>query len=239
MPTVLVTGANRGIGLEYVKQYANEGWRVVAAIRDPDHGIKELEAVARENRTDVSIEQVDVADRASVRALADRLQGTAIDVLINNAGLFQKHGREETGAVQPFGHLDYERWLRELEVNALGPAAMAEAFVDHVAASERKTIVNMSSGMGSIAGTDTGGAYYYRTSKAALNMLTRTLAADLKDRGIKVVSLDPGWVQTRMGGEGAVITPDESVEGLRKVIASLDDAMSGGFYSRSGEPRPF
>jgi len=236
MPTVLVTGANRGIGYEFVRQYAFDGWRVIAAMRDAAHGIKDLEKLAAERRADVTIAELDVADPESVSALAREYRGTAIDLLINNAGLLTAD-TGSSGVIQGLDALDYDHWTFEFRVNAQGPLAMANAFGEHLGAGEGKTIVNMTSGMGSISNTDAGGFYYYRTSKAALNMITRTLAADLADRGIIVIALDPGWVQTRMGGPNATISPEESVTGLRKVIAGATPGMSGRVFNRAGEEK--
>jgi len=236
MPTALVTGANRGLGLEFVKQYASDGWRVYAVVRDPGHGIKELEKLAAERRADITIETLDVTDFAAVDALAEKLTGTPIDLLINNAGSLTGD-RGSSGRVQSLDALDFDRWSAEFRLNAQAPLAMARAFADHVAASDHRTIVNMTSGLGMISNTDAGGFYYYRSAKAALNMVTKALAADLADRGITVLALDPGWVRTRMGGESANIAPSESVTGLREVIAGAGPDMSGRIFNRHGEER--
>lgn len=236
MPTVLVTGANRGIGYEYVRQYAFDGWRVIAAMRDASHGIKDLERLAAERRAEVEIAQVDVAEPDSVAALAKRYADTPIDLLINNAALLTAD-TGPSGVIQGLDALDYDHWTFEFRVNAQGPLAMANAFAGQLAKGESKTIVNMTSGMGSISNTDAGGFYYYRSSKAALNMVTRALAVDLDRHGIIVVGLDPGWVQTRMGGPNATISPEESVTALRKVIAGATAGMSGKIFNRAGEER--
>jgi NAD(P)-dependent dehydrogenase (short-subunit alcohol dehydrogenase family) len=164
-----------------------------------------------------------------VPALREKLKGEPIDVLFCNAGIIGKRGME-------LGSFDYASWEEVLRVNVLGPAALAEAFADNVAASERKVIAMMSSRLGSI--TESSGATLpYATSKAALNMLVKGLAATLASRGIKVVALSPGWVRTDMGGEGAALDPETSVRGLRKVLAGLND--SGSFYSYDGSPIPW
>jgi len=236
MPTVLVTGANRGIGYEYVRQYAFDGWQVIAAMRDAAHGIKDLERLAAERRADVTIAQLDVAEPESVTALAKKLKGTPIDLLVNNAGLLTADSGP-TGVIQGLDAIDYSHWTFEFRVNVQGPLAMASAFTEHLAAGDGKTIVNMTSGMGSISNTDAGGFYYYRSSKAALNMITKALAVDLAARDIIVIGLDPGWVQTRMGGPNATISPEESVTALRKVIAGATPGMSGRIFNRKGEER--
>lgn len=236
MPTVLVTGANRGIGYEFVRQYAFDGWRVIAAMRDAAHGIKDLERLAAERRAEVEIAQVDVAEPKSVAALAKRYDGAPIDLLINNAALLTAD-TGPSGVIQALDAIDYDHWTFEFRVNAQGPLAMANAFAEHLAAGDGKTIVNMTSGMGSVSNTDAGGFYYYRSSKAALNMITRALSVDLGHRDIIVIGLDPGWVQTRMGGPNATISPEESVTALRRVIAGATPGMSGRVFNRLGEER--
>ena len=239
MPCVLVTGANRGIGLEYVRQYAAEGWQVIAGVRRPDaERTAALAAIAEGGRAEIAIEPLYVTDEAEVAALGARYRDHAIDVLINNAGLLTPD-RGPSGALQGLDAIDFDHWCEEFRVNTQGPLRVARACLESVARSWRKTIVNMSSGMGSISRTGEGGAYYYRTSKAALNMLTRTLAHDLAPRGITVIALDPGWVQTRMGGAAAPTPVEESVRGLRRVIDAAGPALSGRFFNRRGEEVPW
>lgn len=235
MPTVLVTGSNRGLGLEFVRQYAAEGWRVHACCRDPA-GASALQELAAGG--DVVVHALDVEDFDAIGRLAQRLAGTAIDVLLNNAGLFGPKAHAEGDPRQSFGHLDYDVWARVLRVNAQAPLRMAEAFVEHVAASGQRRIVNVSSVIGSIARTD-GGNYAYRTSKAALNMVTANLARDLAPRGIRVMSVCPGWVKTEMGGAGASLDPATSIRGVRQRIAELDDARSGAFIHHDGAALPW
>ena len=171
-----------------------------------------------------------MALRQQVTGLAVELKGTPIDVLLNNAGrLTSSH----------FGGIDYQVWRDEIEVNLLAPMRVAETFVEHVAASDQKKIVAVSSQLGSIANNTSGGHYIYRSSKAGLNMAYRSLAADLEPRGIIAAVLSPGWVKTDMGGESATLTPEESVTGMRKVIAALDASGSGGFHEYTGEELPW
>ena len=229
MPTVFITGANRGLGLEMARQYVADGWRVLACCREPDQA-EALRALG--NGGGVEIHALDVSDHGQVDALADRLRGTAIDLLINNAGVLGGHDH------QGFGDIDYDTWEDVLRVNLLAPVKVAEAFADHVAASERKTIAFLSSGLGSIANAG-GGFYMYGTSKAALNMAVKSMAIDLKPRGIAVVATHPGWVQTDMGGAGADITPQASVSGLRRVFDSVGPADSGRFLRYDGEALPW
>jgi NAD(P)-dependent dehydrogenase (short-subunit alcohol dehydrogenase family) len=223
VPTVLITGANRGIGLEFARAYAADGWIVHACCRHPDKA-KELKAL----RKSIKTHRLDVTDGLQVASLARELADTPIDLLLNNAGIY--------GPRSGFGETDYDEWLEVLKVNAQAPLRMAERFVEHVAKSERKVIANISSRMGSIGENSSGGSYIYRSSKAALNMVTKSLSIDLAARGITVVSFHPGWVQTDMGGEGADIPPTESVEGMRKVIAGLARQNSGGFFNFDGKP---
>ncbi len=226
MPTVLMTGANRGLGLEFARSYATDGWRVHACCRHPEKA-KALKAV----EGDLVVHKLDITDGLRVAGLARELADDAIDVLLNNAGVY--------GPRSGFGETDFDDWLDVLKINSIAPLRMAERFVEHVARSERKLIVSISSGMGSIAMNDAGGHYPYRASKAALNMVVKGLSADLAARGIIAVALSPGWVQTDMGGSSAELTPEESVAGMRAVIDGLTPADSGRFLNYQGEDRPW
>jgi len=226
VPTVLMTGANRGLGLEFARSYATDGWRVHACCRHPEKA-KALKAV----EGDLVVHKLDVTDGLRVAGLARELADDAIDVLLNNAGVY--------GPRSGFGETDFDDWLDVLKINTIAPLRMAERFVEHVARSERKLIVSISSGMGSIAMNDAGGHYPYRASKAALNMVVKGLSADLAARGIIAVALSPGWVQTDMGGSSAELTPEESVAGMRAVIDGLTPADSGRFLNYQGEDRPW
>jgi len=214
VPTILITGAGRGLGRELARQYAAEGWKVIGTER----GAK------AEHR-------LDVADPQQAAALAKKLKGTPLDVLFCNAGIVGKRG-------MALGSFDYDSWEEVLRVNLLGAAAVAEAFADNVAASSRKVIALMSSRLGSIT-ESSGMTLPYATSKAALNMLAKGLAAALAPRGVIVVALSPGWVRTDMGGETAPLAPEASVRGLRQVIAGLTPADSGKFFSHDGSPIPW
>jgi NAD(P)-dependent dehydrogenase (short-subunit alcohol dehydrogenase family) len=231
MPTVLITGANRGIGLAFARSFIADGWRVHACCRHPDKA-QELRSAAESANAGVGVHRLDVTDGLKVASLARELMDEPIDVLINNAGVMGPRGAS-------LGKTDYDEWLPVFGVNVLGPMRMAERFVEHVAASERKLIINISSRMGSIADNTSGGSYIYRSSKAALNMVSKSLANDLADRGITVVAFHPGWVRTDMGGRNAAITPTESVEGMRDVISRLTPADSGKFLSFDGRELPW
>jgi len=225
MPNVLITGANRGIGLEFTRQYAEAGWRVFACSRHVD--AKALNQVAGQYPENVSLHTLDVSDRSQIDKLAEQLSGIPIDVLLNNAGIYP--GGES------FGSIDYEAWMRAFEVNTMAPLKMAEAFIENVAKSSEKKIVNITSKMGSIDDNTSGGYYLYRSSKAALNMVVKSLSLDLASRDIKTIVLHPGWVQTAMGGSHAPTPPERSVAGMRKVIAGLRQKDSGKFYDFNGQ----
>lgn len=175
----------------------------------------------------MQIMALDVTDLASINAAATKLEGQPIDLLLNNAGVGGPRN-------QAIGNIDYDAWARVLDVNTLGPLRVSEAFVDNVALSERKLIVTLTSGMGSIADNTSGGAFAYRSSKAAVNMVMRSLAIDLAPRRITCVVVNPGWVQTDMGGPHGNQTPAESVTKLRRLIGDLEPAHSGRFFNHNG-----
>lgn len=233
MATVLITGANRGLGLEFVRQYEGDGWDVIACCREPADANR-LHAIADEAGR-VRIEALDVSDPTAVDALATKLDGIAIDVLLNNAGVFGPRVHAERDWRQCFGHFDYDIWQRVLAVNLIAPMKISEAFVNHVAASEQRRIVVISSALASIAGTEPGN-YFYRTSKAAVNMAMATLAQELKPQGISVGIFCPGWVATDMGGRGATLKAADSVAGLRQLISKLGPDNSGAFTRYNADP---
>jgi NAD(P)-dependent dehydrogenase (short-subunit alcohol dehydrogenase family) len=223
-PTVLITGANRGIGLEYARQFAAKGYKVIGTARDPADA-KELAAVASR------VEPLDVTDAASVAALAKRLDGVAIDILVNNAGMFD---RKDVSV----DRVDFAMMEQTFAVNTLGPLRVTQALLPNLRAGKRRTIVNMSSQLGSIEQSN-GTWYAYRASKAALNQINRTLSAELAPAGFTCVVLHPGWVRTDMGGAGATYAPEESVRGLITVIEKLGPADNGRFYDFKGNAIPW
>jgi NAD(P)-dependent dehydrogenase (short-subunit alcohol dehydrogenase family) len=227
--TVLITGANRGLGLEFAKQYAEAGWQVIACCRWPEEA-KELQALAERSGDQIEIHQLDVADFEEIDALALILQGRAIDVLINNAGVYPQ---------SDFGNVNYEAWAEAFHINSMAPMKMAEAFAGHVAASDQKKIVTVSSKMGSIDDNTSGGSYIYRSTKTAVNMVMKSLAIDLKPKGIASTILHPGWVRTDMGGPNGLIDAPESVAGLRRVIEALTLENSGRFVAYDGKEIPW
>ena len=226
MPTVLITGASRGIGLEFVRSFAADAWSVHACCRQPEKAAA-LEAVEGE----VSVHRLDVTVGLRVAGLARELADEPIDLLLNNAGIY--------GPRTGFAQTDYDEWGPVFRVNTMAPLRMAERFVAQVATSERKLIANISSKMGSIGDNARGGSYIYRSSKAALNMVTKSLSVDLAERGIAVVAFHPGWVQTDMGGPDAAITTAESVAGMRAVIERLGPADNGKFFNYDGGEIPW
>jgi NAD(P)-dependent dehydrogenase (short-subunit alcohol dehydrogenase family) len=223
MHTVLVTGSNRGIGLEFVRQYAEDGWRVHACARDPK-AAKELAAV----KGDVTLHRLDVADDRQIAHLAKALKGDAVDILVNNAGV--GGGDEST---------DPEEWLKVYHINSIAPVRVAEALLPHLEMGSAKTVLSLTSRMGSIADNGSGGSYAYRSSKAALNAAMKSLAIDWKRRGIVVVVAHPGWVKTDMGGPSALISPQRSVAGLRQKLSALKPADSGHFFNYDGSALPW
>jgi NAD(P)-dependent dehydrogenase (short-subunit alcohol dehydrogenase family) len=226
MSVVLVTGANRGLGLEFVRQYAAEGWRVHATCRRLDEA-GELRPIPGE----VAIHQLDVRDQAAYPALAKVLESEAIDLLIANAGV--------GGPSDSLNALDVAGWLETLEVNTIAPVLLAAALRRQVARSRERKVVGITSGLGSIGDNRSGGNLAYRTSKAGLNMAFRTLAVDLKGEGIVVAVVHPGWARTRMGGPNASQSAEQAVRQMRAVIGGLTMAHSGGFFSYRGDPVPW
>ena len=235
-PTVLITGSNRGIGLEFARQYAQRGWRVIATARNPD-AADELHALAADH-PNVVIERLDVTDHAGIDSLAERYRGRAIDVLINNAGVL---GTPES---QRLENLDFEEFEQVMAVNVFGPLRVSQAFLDHVAASDQKKIVVMTSISGSIeiAGRG-GGYYYYKISKAGVNMAMRSLNSETRRRGIKVGIIFPGAVNTRMlretGFRGNAMEPEEAVGSMIEVIESLTEETAGTFLRFDGQTLPW
>lgn len=222
--TVLVTGANRGIGLEYAKQLSAKGYTVIGTARTPEKA-DELDVVADR------VEQLDVADPESVAALAERLDGVAIDILINNAGIFE---REDV----TIDKVDFDMMERTFAVNTLGPLRVTKALMPNLRAGKSKIVISMSSGLGSIEKSN-GRWYAYRSSKSALNQINKIWSVELGPEGFICTVLHPGWVRTDMGGPNATYSPEESVGGLIRVIEELGAEDNGGFYDFQGNPIPW
>ena len=230
MHTALITGSNRGIGLELVRQYAAAGWRVFATCRKPNTAAA-LRSIQRRFPETVFIEALDVGDHAQIAKLGRRLKRESLDLLINNAAWCERHVH--------LADVKYNAWEQSMRVNAFATLKMAQVFLEQVARSEKRTIVTLSSQMGSITENKNGTRYAYRVSKAAVNMIVKTLSVELLPRQILVVSLNPGWVKTALGGWHALITPAESVNGMRAVIDGLTLADTGRFLSYDGKEIPW
>lgn len=230
--TVLITGAGRGLGLAFAQAYAQTGWHVIATHR-PGGEIDALRALADGNSS-VELFPLDVCDPAGIRALAASLHGRPIDLLVNNAGVNGPCVVNGDAQGQEFGTMDYDAWLDVFAANTLGPVRVTEALIDNVGASRRKTVVVISSALGSIARSK-GGKLAYRSSKAAINMVFKTLAVDLAPRSITVACFCPGWVQTRMGGPDALLASDDAVARVRAAIDVLTFAQSGSFWDENRE----
>lgn len=225
MPTVLVTGAGRGLGLELAKQYAADGWRVIATVRDPKKA-GALQALGDA----VAVHRLDVRDFKATAELGRELAREAIDVVIANAGISPGHNVS-------IAAIDEDAWLDTFAVNSVAPMALAGAFLPALKRGSEKKLIAISSRMGSIGENTAGGSYPYRASKAALNAAWHSLAND--HREVIAVVLHPGWVRTDMGGSGAPVGPKESIAGMRRVIAKLKPSDSGRFFDFEGKELPW
>ncbi|HET9230670.1 MAG TPA: SDR family oxidoreductase [Vitreimonas sp.] len=230
MRTVLITGANRGIGLEHALRYAERGARVFATARKPDEA-DDLAALAKRH-AQIEVLTYDAMDDDAPAALKDRIGGEPLDLLFANAGAMGTRR-------QSFGDVDTDAVLNLIRVNALAPLKLAEALADNVAKSDRKLMAFQTSLMGSIDDNGSGGAYAYRLSKVALNMVGKSVANDLRGRGVIAVLLHPGWVRTRMGGPSGKISVEECVEGQQKLLDGLTPAQSGRFFNYDGRELPW
>lgn len=219
MSTVLITGSNRGLGLEFVRQYLDKGWKVLAACRDPQQA---SELIELSNAGHVELLKLDVASEKDINALGKTLDGRAIDHLILNAGVLGDDCAK-------LGEMTQSKWLEVLNINTVAPALLIQALRENVAASEHKTIVGISTRVASIGDNGSGNMYSYRTSKAALNQILVSAGKNLAEQGVKTVAVHPGWVQTDMGGKDATFTPQESVAGIINVAESMTLETSGSF----------
>ena len=229
-PTILITGANRGIGLELATQFAADGWQVIACCRNPA-AADTLQTLAEANDA-VEIHALEVTDYARMAALSVELGDRPIDVLLSNAGIYGPRG-------VVLGEVSADDWWTVLEVNTIAPLMLAQAFVEQVAASERKLIAVISSKMGSIADNGSGGSYFYRSSKTAVNQVFKCLSIDLAGQGISVICLHPGWVKTDMGGANAETGVDDSAAGLKAILQSAGAAQNGHFLNFDGSEIPW
>ena len=222
--TLFITGANRGLGLEFVRQYAIDGWQVIASCRDPVEA-KALQSL-KINYANISIIKLDVANFDEIHQVAESLKNITIDLLINNAGIYLDRATDL---------INVNDWVQTFKVNSIAPVILLNAFKNHLASSELKKTVTLSSKMGSIDDNTKGGSYLYRSSKAAVNMAIKNASIDFKPLGISVATLHPGWVQTDMGGPDGLIDIPTSVNGLRLVINNLSLANTGQFIDYEGK----
>ncbi len=231
MNTVLITGANRGIGLEFCTQYADQDWTVLACCRHPQQADQLNELAA--GKPNIQVSALDVLDHAGIDRLAARLNGSSIDLLIANAGIYgDSRGKE-------LGHLDYPAWIRTLETNVLGVVKVVEAFLPNLRRSSKPMLAALSSQMGSIADNSSGGSILYRSSKAALNATLKSVSIDLYAEGIGVLIFHPGWVKTDMGGPHALIDTNTSVSGMIKQINGFTMDQTGQFIKYDGSRLPW
>lgn len=224
MPTILITGANRGIGLELARSYQQAGWQVIATCRQPDRAT-DLQALG------VTVHPLDVTASQSIDALALSLQGQAIDLLFHNAGIFGARGSS-------IGTLDAAGWLEVLHTNTVAPLMLSQALLEHILASQQKRMVFMSSQLASISNS-TGEEYIYRSSKAALNMAVKSLSHDVQARGGRALLMDPGWVRTDMGGESAPLSAHQSAQGIKQTLDALPAEATGLFLRYDGSELPW
>jgi NAD(P)-dependent dehydrogenase (short-subunit alcohol dehydrogenase family) len=228
---VLITGANRGIGLEMVRYAMQQGWRVFACCRDP-HNADNLFNIARLSNGRISVHIADMLELATVQALSYELRHESIDILINNAGIY---GSDKN----TFGAVDVDSWLQAFQVNSIAPLKMVEAFSEQLMMGQRKLVASMSSKMGSMADNGYGNSYIYRSSKAALNAVVKSLSIDLKEKGVISVALHPGWVKTEMGGPNAEISTAECVTQIFTNLSTLTINDSGRFIDIDGTDIPW
>jgi len=228
---ILITGANRGIGLEMVR-YANEqGWRIFACCRNP-HNAENLFNIAKLSNGQISVHIADMMELPTLQALSYELRNDPIDILVNNAGIY---GPDKNS----FGAVDVDGWLQAFQVNSIAPLKMVEAFSEQLLMGNRKLVACMSSKMASMDDNGSGSSYIYRSSKTALNAVVKSLSIDLKEKGIISVALHPGWVKTEMGGPNAEITARECVEQIFNNLASLTIKDGGRFIDIDGSDIPW
>ena len=236
MPTVMVTGANRGIGYEHVAQYAQKKWNVIACARQPEKAIELLQLQDKYGANFI-IEELEVTNHKQVDDLSQKHSNTTIDILINNAGTGGPEGMPGAMDYQKIDNMDYQIWRDILEVNLLAPFKVATSFHKQISISDKKTLIMMSSDLGSVSQNTFGGLYSYRASKSALNIVAKGMSNEWKD--IIVVALAPGWCRTYLGGAEAEIAPMDSVEDQQKMFESLTETDSGKFLDRFGNEVPW
>ncbi|WP_426416321.1 SDR family oxidoreductase [Aestuariirhabdus sp. LZHN29] len=230
MATVMITGCSRGLGLEAAKQYLADDWKVYASCREPD-SCPELQALARDYHQ-LHLLDLDIANNDSIDSAVRQLHGQPLDLLIQNAGVYGPGAsRLETVEVEP--------WIDTLRINSIAPLMVVQRVLDNLRMGYDPTVVLLTSKMGSMTDNLSGGSYIYRSSKAALNSVGKSLAEDLRGEGIKVLLMHPGWVKTDMGGPNALIDAATSVRSMRQVIAATTLTESGSYLNYDGDPIPW
>lgn len=228
--TILITGCNRGIGLEMTRQFAADGWQVIATCRNPSAAWTLSELAEAHSR--IEVRGLDVTDYRQMEGLAKSLQGRPLDILVSNAGYYGPKG-------VTLGSVDVQEWRKALEINTIAPFKLVETFLPSLAESKYGVVGVLSSKVGSIADNGSGGGYIYRSSKTALNQVVKSLSIDLAEHGISVLACHPGWVKTEMGGPNALISVTESVAGLKKLLLDAGAETSGRFYNYDGAEIPW
>ncbi|MBL6864102.1 MAG: SDR family oxidoreductase [Rhodospirillales bacterium] len=223
MRTVFITGSNRGLGLEFVKQYERNGFKVIAACRNP-----KLADSLNSIKGNIEVTKLDINSGNDFENISAAYKNENIDILINNAGIIGLNKKI-------IGEINYEDWKNVFQTNVLGPTMMVERLLSQIARSEKKLIVSVSSKLGSISENSSGGQYAYRASKAALNAVNKSLSVDLIDKGITTIVISPGWVKTDMGGQNADITIQDSVTQMCQVIERVDINDTGKFFNFDGK----
>tara|TARA_B100000579_G_scaffold369342_1_gene330739 strand:- start:217 stop:909 length:693 start_codon:yes stop_codon:yes gene_type:complete len=230
MATILVIGANRGLGLGFVERYLESGDDVIATYRNEDSSF-DLIKMSNE-RSNLKLLQLDVSSNKSLNSFAENLGNLPIDIFINNAGVYGPRNSS-------FGNVDEENWMPAIKVNAIAPILITQLIIKNIRSGADKKLIYITSKMGSIDDNKGGGAYVYRSSKTALNAVVKSLSVDLENEGIIVALIHPGWVKTDMGGPNALIDKDMSVSGMIKVISNLDISSTGNFYNYDGSIIPW
>ena len=230
MATILVTGANRGLGIEFVEQYLNDGNEVIATYRNENSSM-DLIKMGNE-RSNLKLLQLDVSSNKSLNSFAENLGDSPIDIFINNAGVYGPRNSS-------FGNVDEENWIPAIKVNTIAPILLTQLIIKNIRSGADKKLIFVTSKMGSIDDNKGGGAYVYRSSKTALNAVVKSLSVDLENEGIVVALIHPGWVKTDMGGPNAIIDKDTSVRGMTEVISNLNISSTGNFYNYDGSIIPW
>ncbi len=228
MPSVLITGANRGIGNALVDVFLGHGWRVIGCCRQLDSE----PFLQMQNREQLVLRQLDVTEQTQVDLLAKSCENEVIDILLHVAGIYGPSGLR-------FGDTPVEPWLEVFRVNSIAPLKLTEALIEPICRSQFKIVAAISSEMGSMQNNEYGNAYLYRSSKAALNSVIKSLSIDLKDRGVKAIAIHPGWVKTDMGGADAEISAKHSATAIFKLLCQKNDLKSGAFYDYQGDELPW